>query len=334
MNVYKIIDTVEPFAISLLPENVFDNDGTFGWSNFSFLENVENGFPNEGYNCTEMETSQNPMSKVLTPPNPPISSPTTVCATISHDIAFPQDLMDTTTTAKGCRRVHFLPWVHVRTHTLVVGDHPCCHLGMAMQLGWESSNGEPEALHYQAKETPTPRLSFPERVQRLHLDTDLSYFQLFLDDLRLCPDNRTMSTERRDETYNLRQESIIVQEKDIDSHLSSQLVHQLDSCRLSPKKVHPESSKLMHQLDPRRRKEVHQASSQLIHQLDPRRLPRKEVRLESSPLIHQLDRRQLSQNKVHHESSALTHQLDPRRLSRQEFCLNESLKEYHYLAYL
>ena len=37
------------------------------------------------------------------------------------------------------KRASFAPLVQVRTHTIVLGDHPLCAGGMALQLGWESS---------------------------------------------------------------------------------------------------------------------------------------------------------------------------------------------------
>jgi hypothetical protein len=36
------------------------------------------------------------------------------------------------------KHVSFAPTVHVRTHTVTVGDHPCCTGGMALTCGWES----------------------------------------------------------------------------------------------------------------------------------------------------------------------------------------------------
>jgi hypothetical protein len=41
---------------------------------------------------------------------------------------------------KQRKRVSFTPLVKVRTHTIVLGDHPMCSGGMALQLGWESSS--------------------------------------------------------------------------------------------------------------------------------------------------------------------------------------------------
>jgi hypothetical protein len=41
-------------------------------------------------------------------------------------------------TAAAAKHVSFAPTVHVRTHTVTVGDHPCCTGGMALTCGWES----------------------------------------------------------------------------------------------------------------------------------------------------------------------------------------------------
>ena len=90
-------------------------------------------------------------------PSPP-PSPTSCCDVLSMDdttiidqISPSNPLSSTgnipTHHQKMKQRVSFAPLVRVRTHTIVLGDHPLCSGGMAMQLGWESSKTQYVPLH-------------------------------------------------------------------------------------------------------------------------------------------------------------------------------------------
>jgi len=47
----------------------------------------------------------------------------------------------TTTTTSSKRAVTFADHVHIRRHSLVIGDHPCCSQ-LALELSWEHDEGE------------------------------------------------------------------------------------------------------------------------------------------------------------------------------------------------
>jgi len=54
------------------------------------------------------------------------------------------EIMQRTTTStrrRGTRRVRFSNCLEIRTHALVLGDHPSCAGGMALELGWWESDG-------------------------------------------------------------------------------------------------------------------------------------------------------------------------------------------------
>jgi hypothetical protein len=69
--------------------------------------------------------------------------------------------------------------MEIRTHNLVLGDHPCCVGGMALECGW--AHGESELVDLDIHETfarkrrsEELRLGYSERRQRLQEVTGLS----------------------------------------------------------------------------------------------------------------------------------------------------------------
>jgi hypothetical protein len=96
-----------------------------------------------------------PRTLLLLPPPPP-SSPTSCCTMIKVEDLDEAETTNPTndgiwmTTAAASivddvlghhrhhrrRVVHFAPLTRVRVHTVVLGDHPLCAGGMALQLGW------------------------------------------------------------------------------------------------------------------------------------------------------------------------------------------------------
>ena len=114
----------------------------------------------------------------------PPPSPTSCCdiVEISPSTLSPSKIM---------KRVSFAPLVRVRTHTIVLGDHPMCSGGMALQLGWESSKTQyvPVAScgghswttrrsSFNRKSLAQFRLNYQQRRQRLMELTGYSPCQL------------------------------------------------------------------------------------------------------------------------------------------------------------
>ena len=108
--------------------------------------------------------------------------------TVIDDIPQSSSLPITTNPRRMPQQVSFAPLVRVRTHTIVLGDHPLCSGGMALQLGWESSPTQYMPLntgirslddgthswtmmrstHPKSKRTLSQlRLNYPQRRQRL-----------------------------------------------------------------------------------------------------------------------------------------------------------------------
>jgi hypothetical protein len=172
------------------------------------------------------------------------------------------------------RSVRFASAVHVRTYTVMVGDHPCCIDGMAIQLGWESNDSTTTLRNHTKSKKEATRLSYAQRVQRLHAVTGLTYSQLWLEEysLKLSLDNLTFAPT-------FKKERIIHQSSKMEeckSNESSQLIHQLAPRRSSPKEYNcPFYTKECHppvvfQAE-EECKSMHQMSQLLMDQLDPRR---------------------------------------------------------------
>jgi hypothetical protein len=77
----------------------------------------------------------------------------------------------------SCKRVSFTD-IKIRSHNIVIGDHPCCTMGFPLSLGWEYTDADSLSLDkYEAKRSPRRtrrelRTSCEER--RLVVSDDLS----------------------------------------------------------------------------------------------------------------------------------------------------------------
>lgn len=97
---------------------------------------------------------------------------------------------------KHNRRVSFDPVLQVRTHTVILGDHPCCSGGMALQCGWESADQSRPLEEGAAsrgrrnwnqskRRLAELRLSYAERRERLQELTGLTGSQLLQEEYNL-----------------------------------------------------------------------------------------------------------------------------------------------------
>ena len=175
----------------------YSTNVTFGWSDFPCQGEVpiyEKDIVLSDQATTVSSSSL--LSDYIPPPlykQPLVSPPSpTSCCTIEEEeeeeemppSKFPSDLPISSSTAASTiaastRRVRFAPLARVRTHTLVLGDHPLCTGGMALQLGWESAGTQYQPL----RNRPSPhltqfRLSYAERRHRLQQLTGMTGSQL------------------------------------------------------------------------------------------------------------------------------------------------------------
>jgi hypothetical protein len=151
-----------------------------------------------------------PTAKVLPPIQSP-PSPTSCCQAVSidHDAipnsaCFQSDNKTSCAISKTTKRVSFAPLVRVRTHTIVLGDHPLCSGGMALQLGWESTPTQYVPLqrnrNWSTGNNNAPstlsRLNYHERRQRLMELTGYTSYQLLHQEyLLVCCNASTTACE-------------------------------------------------------------------------------------------------------------------------------------------
>jgi hypothetical protein len=175
----------------------------FGWSDFP-CQGEDLTIQQDISQCHDQTTAepsllsdyiprtQKPLSKlpIVHPP-----SPTTCCCTLEEEeeedeeeeILPPNEDADgvvhlpTAVPLPTERRVRFAPLARVRTHTVVLGHHPCCAGGMALQLGWESVGTRYVPLRSsppQSRNLNDFRLSYAQRRDRLQQLTGLTGSQL------------------------------------------------------------------------------------------------------------------------------------------------------------
>ena len=111
-------------------------------------------------------------------------------SSIQHDLDAACQSLPVVRKASHDRRVSFSPVMQVRTHNVILGDHPCCSGGMALQCGWESAETELINLdlheRYTIKRSMAQlRLSYAKRRERLQEVTGLSGSQLLQEEYKL-----------------------------------------------------------------------------------------------------------------------------------------------------
>ncbi|GAX17663.1 hypothetical protein FisN_10Lh366 [Fistulifera solaris] len=80
---------------------------------------------------------------------------------------------------KRCRRsIRFAEQVQVRTHETILGDHPLCYDGLALQCGWAYAATEYTPLSNSVEKKQVRRLDQMTRRQRLREVTGMSHVQL------------------------------------------------------------------------------------------------------------------------------------------------------------
>lgn len=79
-------------------------------------------------------------------------------------------------TRKRQRRIRFAEHVQIRTHETILGYHPTCTDGLALQCGWAYAETEYAPLHKHSP--PLQKLDQMARRQRLREVTGMSHLQL------------------------------------------------------------------------------------------------------------------------------------------------------------
>eukprot|EP00537_Pseudo-nitzschia_pungens_P003385 CAMPEP_0172365772 /NCGR_PEP_ID=MMETSP1060-20121228/11903_1 /TAXON_ID=37318 /ORGANISM="Pseudo-nitzschia pungens, Strain cf. cingulata" /LENGTH=192 /DNA_ID=CAMNT_0013089289 /DNA_START=168 /DNA_END=746 /DNA_ORIENTATION=- len=101
----------------------YDDGATasFSWSDFPLIV--------QGEDCHDCFAVRAP---------PPATCPNFSTAPFYTSLAAPRTISSQTrTTKKKPTKIQFAACVEIRTHSLVLGEHPWCEDGLALDLGWE-----------------------------------------------------------------------------------------------------------------------------------------------------------------------------------------------------
>lgn len=199
--------TMGSFVFSSCARDVEAAFHSFGWSDMPCQGDYFVDTPQE-----EMNRSATSLSDFHVPPSAPrspspdvqegneilLAPPPSPTSTVRY-AALDDDSVTTTkkaaasTLSLGRRssKVRFASVLEVRTYEIILGDHPCCRGGMALQCGWHYS--EPELVdldvheeHGSHRRMEELRLSFYTRRNRLQEVTGMSGSELLQAEYALC----------------------------------------------------------------------------------------------------------------------------------------------------
>ena len=121
------------------------------------------------------------------------SCPPSPCSVVEEIHCLSEKLQKACTIRKeGGKKVSFSNILQIRTHEVILGDHPFCRGGMALQLGWGHGESD-ELLNLDVhEELRVPRrmgelyLTFYERRERLQEMTGMTGAELLQAEYALC----------------------------------------------------------------------------------------------------------------------------------------------------
>lgn len=189
----------EPFMISIPfhqreAEKASSKPFTFDWSDIPIVGEHDfyssppgsptsvhhvNTYPSVAYEPSHFQTEPMKISSH-------ISHQTRVLSRKSKQFASSSAESSTTPTPRSTKskKVSFSSILEIRTHSLVLGDHPNCLGGMALECGWNRCEG-PEIVDWGIFENASTkrrgsalRLNYSQRLERLQEATGLNGSQL------------------------------------------------------------------------------------------------------------------------------------------------------------
>jgi hypothetical protein len=172
----------EQFTIPVLSQqhsgSITSHD-VYDWSSFPIVGDYCYSLDGRSFPSPQYESySASPLSS---PPSR--SSPTSVLETEPINLTVP--LVDSSIVKKKDHKksVSFSSLLEIRTHSVILGDHPCCLGGMALECGW--SHEDVEIIDLQVHEAVSAkrrsaalRLDYGSRRERLQEATGLTGCQL------------------------------------------------------------------------------------------------------------------------------------------------------------
>jgi hypothetical protein len=113
-------------------------------------------------------------------------------SSIVEDLALLADETSASGKSGKKKRVSFSPVLQIRTHNVILSDHPCCVGGMALQLGWDSTEDDElvdldthEEAHSPKRRMHQMHLSYSSRRARLQQLSGLSGAELLQEEYSL-----------------------------------------------------------------------------------------------------------------------------------------------------
>ena len=169
-------DSSSPVVLS---RDVSFNGGAFGWSDI----------PCQGEHFVDYKVSDEELLSYDPQAPAPSFEPTPNDTRPLHHarVASDSTILSSQPSSKKARtgkHVKFSPVLEVRTHSIVLGDHPQCKDGLPIECGWDYS--ETEVIDLQVHEECSPKrrmgqlhLCYFERLRRLEEVTGLDEVHLF-----------------------------------------------------------------------------------------------------------------------------------------------------------
>lgn len=155
----------------------------------SFNDIADKGYKHREDQVDELERSSSSLANTTTSHCKIPSSPR---SSIQHDLDRP--LNECTTCPKSSmkqRSVSFAPILCVRTYDVILGDHPCCVGGMALQCSWIRC-GPDEIIDMEVAEQYSSKrrmgqlqLSYAQRKNRLQVTTGMTSCQLLKEEFKI-----------------------------------------------------------------------------------------------------------------------------------------------------
>ncbi|CAB9504347.1 expressed unknown protein [Seminavis robusta] len=229
---------------------ISNSAASFDWSDFPVVYQYNEDMPVPSGGCTESPqlyysspqcstTKKNICSKL----SPMTTAPTmpwelerelddTNSLSMSSDdetVATDSQVEDSSANRRADREsvIKFSPFVEIRSHAVVLGDHPCCN-SLALELAWEHQ--EVQVLDFdlyessrqsQRRKLRSLRLSYWERRMLLERSTGLSEHELLLQEQRAWGEQLDREAANRDKAPSMPCSSSILKKVSSTKTLSS-----------------------------------------------------------------------------------------------------------------
>lgn len=174
----------------------------FGWSDFPCQGQDLMSVSSSVSSFDTLDYSDDSSQEEDEVPAAPLETSASPRSSIVHNLDAFTSSASTTKKHQRKRRVSFEPVLHVRTYDVILGDHPCCVGGMALQCAWEH-NPEEELVDLEMAEQHSSKrrmgqlqMNYSDRRKRLSATTGLSSCQLLQEEFKIRAARQPAKTVR------------------------------------------------------------------------------------------------------------------------------------------